>query len=93
MRWRHCLLVIVAGLMTSGASCKGPTASSSQLPPPASCLEECQPYLSALPDTPDNVRRMLWEYRVMREYAACAGLHNSCVAENNRRLGSDTLSR
>jgi hypothetical protein len=86
MRWRHCLLVIVAGLMTSGASCKGPIVTSSQLPPPVACLEECEPYLSPIPNTMENTRRLLWEYRAMREYNVCATLHNTCVAESHKRL-------
>jgi len=93
MRWPIFLTVIVASLMVSGASCRTPTAPPSPILPPASCLEHCAQYLPPLPRVMNNNGRLLWEYRAMREYAACAALHNLCVDENTRRVNSDRISQ
>jgi len=71
-------LIAVVGLMTSGASCTNHTVRLSPPHRPAPCLDECKPYLDALPQANDSIGRKVWELNVIWDYKACNDLHNEC---------------
>lgn len=78
MNYKRLLLIVAAGLATSGSSCNGPIVRPSLPHHPAPCLEDCKPYLDALPREDDGVGRKLWELNAIWDYKACNDLKLEC---------------
>ena len=78
MNFKKPLLIVAAGLLMSGSSCNGPIVRPSPPHHPAPCLDDCKPYLDALPREDDAIGRKLWELNAIWDYKACVDTHREC---------------